>query len=64
MTEFSNMVELECISPDDLQTYKHFLQLYIRQQEVVGQIQGYLSLKYKLKSLEQINIETGQITQL
>jgi hypothetical protein len=52
------------VSTDDLQTYKHFLQLFIQQQEVLGQVQRYLGVKYNLKSLEQINIETGEITQV
>jgi hypothetical protein len=64
MNELTEANKFSSVSPDDLQTYKHFLQLFIQQQEVLGQIQRYLGVKYNLKSMEQINIETGEITQL
>lgn len=64
MNELIEVDKSSSMSPDDLQTYKHFLQLFIQQQEVLGQVQRYLGVKYNLKSLEQINIETGQITQV
>jgi hypothetical protein len=64
MNELNESSVVPFVSPDDLQTYKHFLQLFVQQQEVLGQVQRYLGLKYNLKSLEQINIETGEITQV
>lgn len=63
MNELTELNKLS-VSSDDLQTYKHFLQLFIQQQEVLGQVQRYIGVKYNLKSLEQINIETGEITQV
>lgn len=64
MNDFNDTTTLTLISKDDLQTYKHFLQLFVQQQEVLGQVQRYIGMKYNLKSLEQINIETGEITQI
>lgn len=56
--------ETDNMSLDDLQTYRHFLQLFVQQQEMVNQIQRYLAFKYQLKSMEQLNIESGDITRI
>lgn len=56
--------ETDNMSLDDLQTYRHFLQLFVQQQEMVNQIQRYLAFKYQLKSMEQLNIESGNITRI
>lgn len=52
---------MQKLSPDDLNAYRYFYQLYKAQEEALRQYQGYISNKYTLTATDRIDLDTGVI---
>ena len=50
------------INQQDLDLYRHFLQLFIQQQETLRQVQTYMCNKYQVPSPDMFDIQDGRIS--